>query len=66
MILFGTITYNINGVEYTQNLLAANNVEPNDFLLKIFEILLVIIIIAILLSNSKKGNKRKYKYSMKY
>ena len=58
MILFGTITYNINGVEYTQNLLAANNVEPNDFLLKIFEILLVIIIIAIivtmLLSNSKK------------
>ena len=69
----GTITYTINGVDYTQNLLAANNVEPNDFLLNIFKTLLAIIILIIVVilifSNSKKikkNKKKRNKYRTKF
>lgn len=56
----GTLTYNINGVEYTQNLLASHNVEEDSFLLFVFEIALAVIIIFIILtmvfSRMKKRN----------
>ena len=66
----GTITYSINGVDYTENLLAKSNVETNDFLLLIFEILLgitiVFTLITLIFKNSKKKKKRRYKYSTNY
>ncbi len=71
--VLGTITYTVNGIDYTQNLLSSHNVEPNEFLLTIFKTLLAIVILIIitifLFSNSKKSKKkkkRKSKYSIRY
>ena len=57
----GTLTYNINGIEYTQNLLAQSNVEQNLFLVKISTILIIIVIIIITLTMILKTQKRKNK-----
>ena len=66
----GTISYNINGITYSSNIIAQNNVEKNDFLLLIFEILLGTIILLVFLvftfSKSKKRRKRRKKYSTIY
>ena len=68
--VIGTINYSVNGVKYSQNLLAAHSVEKNDFLVSIFEIALVgvifLILITALFSRSKKKKKRRYKYARHY
>ena len=66
----GTVSYSIDGVNYSQNLLAAHSVEKNDFLIIIFKTALAIIVLLIfttfLFSKSKKKKKRKYKYARHY
>ena len=60
--IVGTITYNVNGLKYTENLLASHDVEKSKLLLRIFEILLAIIIIFILIILIKnKTNYKKHK-----
>ena len=62
----GTVSYDINGITYSSNLLAANDVEKNDFLLVIlnisFGIVLALFILIFLFSKSKKRKKRKKNY----
>lgn len=64
--VIGTVTYHINDISYTKNLLASHDVEQNNFILLIFGIILTILIVLILtkilFSKSKKKRKRKLKY----
>lgn len=66
----GTLNYTINGISYTQNLLASNDVTEDSLLIFIFKIILGIIIFLILIitlfSKSKKKKKRKSKYYRNY
>ncbi len=66
----GTITYTIDDVSYTQNLLASHDVTEDSFLIFIFKIILGIIIVFILIqiifSKTKKKKKRKHKYNRHY
>jgi D-alanyl-D-alanine carboxypeptidase (penicillin-binding protein 5/6) len=66
----GTITYNVNGIEYTSNLIASHDVEQSDFFIIILKIalglIIFLILITILFSKSKKKKKRKSKYSRHY
>lgn len=66
----GTVTYTIDNISYTQNLLASHDVIEDSFLLLIFKITLGIIIflivIIMLFSKSKKNKKRKSKYDRNY
>ena len=61
----GTVTYNINGIEYTQNLVAETTVEQDLFFIKLSIIALCVLIILLLIliikSKTKKNKKRKYK-----
>ena len=43
----GTITYNVNGLKYTEKLLASHNVEKSKLLLRIFQVLLITILLSI-------------------
>lgn len=66
----GTVTYTINDISYTQNLLASHDVIEDSNLILIFKIILGIIVFLILIitlfSKSKKRNKRKSKYYKNY
>lgn len=66
----GTITYTIDDVSYTENLLASHEVAKDSFLIFLFKIILGIILFLILIviisSKSKKKKKRKRKYYKNY
>lgn len=64
----GTVTYNINGMEYKQNILAQTEVRQDLSLLKVSIIVVVVIaLILIFISIKIKNNKRKkLKYKQKY
>ena len=66
----GSVTYNINGIEYSQDLIAETTVEKDLFFIKLFVISLSVLIVLILLltikSKTKKNKKRKLKYKSDY
>lgn len=68
--IVGTITYTIDNVSYTQNLLASHEVTEDSFLILIFKIalgiILFLILIFIIFSKTKKKKKRKRKYYRNY
>ena len=66
----GIVTYNINGIEYSQDLVAETTVEKDLLFIKLFVIALSVLIFLILLLNikskTKKNKKRKLKYKSDY
>lgn len=60
----GTITYNSDGIEYTANVIAANDVQKSNLVLNILRILLVIVLL--LLTYLYLKNKRKRKINKKH
>lgn len=60
----GTITYNSDGIEYTANVIAANDVQKSNLILNILRILLVIVLL--LLTYLYLKNKRKRKINKKH
>lgn len=64
--VLGTMTYTINNIQYTKNLIASHDVEQDSFLLLIFKftlgILIILIIITLIFSKSKKKRKKKKHY----
>lgn len=69
----GKISYNIDGIEYSSNLIAGNNIVSSDILPTVFSVLSIILIISILISlfqirkNKKSRNKnRKNDFIMKF
>ena len=60
----GTITYNSDGIEYTANVIAANDVQKSNLILNILRILLVIVLL--LLTYLYLKNKRKCKINKKH
>ena len=66
MKLFGTATYEIDGISYSTDLIARNNVEKSSFIQILFRAMLIILILFILycLLNSikNKGNIKNKKY----
>ena len=61
--ILGTMTYTIDNIQYTKNLIASHDVEQDSFLLLIFKftlgILIILIIITLIFSKSKKKRKKK-------
>ena len=63
----GTIKYNIDGVEYTSDLLASHNVEKSQFLTLIIQIIMIILILFFLYkllfssNHKRKHSRKKYK-----
>ena len=57
----GKITYNIDGVTYTSDLVASHNVEKFDLILLIGQIILVIIVLFILAKLLSPKRNKKYK-----
>ena len=57
----GTITYNIEGIEYSADLLASHEVKKSSLLFYIIQIILIVFILFILykLFYKKNNNKRK-------
>ena len=61
----GTITYTIDGSDYTANLLAAHDVFPFDITKTILEIILIIVILILFTSINNHKKKRKKMASKK-
>ena len=62
--IIGKITYTVDGVDYSSELVAANNVYKSDFIKVVFQILLAILILFVLstfLKTKKKKNRKKKK-----
>lgn len=60
----GKISYNIDGIEYSSNLIASHNVEKSSFIFIVFRILLIILILFTLyklLFNNNSSNKKRRK-----
>lgn len=62
--IVGKIVYNIDGIEYSSDLIASHNVEKSNFISLLVKILLIIFILYLLYkllfeNNSKKKNGRK-------
>lgn len=61
----GKVTYNINGDEYSSDLIASHNVEISGFFKIVIRIILITVILyllyKILSSENKKSKKKKYK-----
>ena len=56
----GTITYNIEGIEYSADLIASHEVKKSSLLFYIIQIILIVFILFILYKLFfKKNNKRK-------
>lgn len=66
----GTISYVIDGIEYSQNLVAQNNVEKNNIFQHILIILIIflllIFILFTLIHKAKRTKKTRYKYNRNY
>lgn len=66
----GTVTYLVDDVAYTQNLLASHDVAEDSFLVFIFKVILgIILVLALILtifSKTKNKKKRKRKYYRHY
>ena len=60
----GTITYNSDGIEYTANVIASNDVQKSNLILNVLRILLVIVVL--LLTYLYLKNKRKRKINKKH
>lgn len=60
----GTITYNLDGIEYTANVIASNDVQKSNLILNVLRILLVIVVL--LLTYLYLKNKRKRKINKKH
>ena len=62
----GNVKYVIDDVEYTANLVAANDVEKSSFIIKLIQIILLVIVIYIIyrlvILNNKKKRRRKITY----
>lgn len=66
--VLGKITYNIDGINYSSDLLASHNVEKSNLAILICQIVMVIIVLLILtklLSPKKSSKKKKLKKSKK-
>ncbi len=67
--ILGTITYNIDGVSYTSNLVAKNDVRANEvfenFLKLIFAVLIIFIIYKLMYNSKNKKNGKKNKKKKK-
>ncbi len=61
----GKITYNIDGITYTSDLIASHNVEKFDLFLLIGQIILVIIVLFILAKLLSPKKNKKYKKNKK-
>lgn len=64
--ILGKITYNVNGLEYTENLLASHDVESSKLLLRILEITLLLILLSISYWFYKKKYKKEKRKKRKY
>ena len=70
--ILGTVTYTVDNITYTSNLLASHNVEPSEFLkntlqtILIILFLFIIIVIIYLKKNKKKKKKNQKKTNGKY
>ena len=65
----GKITYYVDGIEYSSNLILGENVEKSSFWVLLFRILLIIFILYIIirLLKSLDGKKKRKKYKrLKY
>ena len=64
--VLGTVTYNIDGISYTENLVASHSVEGSTFLeiiLKlVFGIIILFIVYELMYSKKKKKSRKKYLY----
>ena len=73
--IVGTVSYEVDGITYSSNLIAKNNVEKSSIIMIVFRILLIILILLILYyalnatRNNKgrksKNNRKRYK-NVKY
>ena len=61
----GKITYNIDGIEYSSNLIASHSVEKSGFLTKIIQILLIILILFFLYKLLFEDHPKKKYYRKK-
>lgn len=62
--IVGKIKYNIDGIEYSSDLIASHSVEPSSSLSLIIQIILVVFILYLLyklLTNSNNNKKKKHK-----
>ena len=66
--VIGKITYNIDGTEYSSNLLAGSDVEESKFLELFIKFLLFIVVLLICFTilRKKKKRKKKHKYKNKH
>lgn len=63
--IIGTATYDIEGISYTFDLLAGNNIEKNSVLSIIFRIILILVILYIVILVLHKNSKRRRKVKRK-
>lgn len=67
--IVGTVTYNVEGIQYTANLIASHSVKKWTFWKLLFEIILLIItlyvIYYLIFKNNSKKNKKKTKKTYK-
>ena len=62
----GKIIYNIDGIEYSANLLAANSVEKNSYIKLLIQILMVIFILFLLYKLLFENRTKKHTIKKKY
>lgn len=64
--ILGTITYNIDGISYTEKLVAGNNVESSinlEIILKLaFGIIILFTVYELMYTKKRKKNRKKYLY----
>ncbi len=61
--ILGSVTYSVDGVDYTTNIIASHDVEKSYLLNYIIAIILVILILTLVLKlSSKKNNRKKKRY----
>ena len=64
--VLGKLIYNIDGTEYSSDLIASHNVEKSGFLVRFMQILLAIIILFLLYKLLFENNSRKNYYKLRY
>lgn len=64
--VIGTITYNIEDIEYTSNVLAGSDVKKSSFFFTLLQVILIVFILYVLykiVKNKKKKNRKRKKSS---